>query len=539
MMAETDGAPSQEHISTVQAVDAGNQSPTGEDPRVLELRAMRERARQGGGPERIARHHARGKLTARERIDLLLDRGSFQELEPYTTGRPVDGETFYGDGVVTGAGRIDGRTVFVYSQDFTVLGGSLGEVQARKICRVMDLAFSEGAPIIGLIDSGGARIQEGVYSLGGYGEIFRRNTRCSGVVPQISVMLGPCAGGAAYSPAVTDLIIMVERRSFMFITGPDVIKEVTGEIIDLEGLGGANVHMAISGTCHLTAPDDQTALALCRRALSYLPSNNTENPPVLPNDDDPLRADEELNRIIPLDPGRAYRMHDVIERVVDRGSWLELQPMWAMNAVTGWARMGGRSVGIVAQEPGVMAGVIDIDASDKIARFVRTCDCFNIPLVTFVDSPGFLPGIDQEHRGIIRHGAKVLYAYAEATVPKISIVTRKAYGGAYIVMSSKPLGGDINFAWPSAEVAVMGADGAVNLLYRDQIARAPDPAAERARLAREYERKFNNPYHAAAAGFFDDVIEPRETRARVIAALDALRNKSVAPPPRRHGNMPV
>jgi acetyl-CoA carboxylase carboxyltransferase component len=538
-MAETDGAPSQEHISTAQAVDAGDQALTGEDPRVLELRAMRERARQGGGPERIVRHHARGKLTARERLDLLLDPGSFYELEPFTTGRPVDGETFYGDGVVTGAGRIDGRTVFVYSQDFTILGGSLGEAQARKICRVMDLAFSEGAPIIGLIDSGGARIQEGVHSLGGYGEIFRRNTRCSGVIPQISVMLGPCAGGAAYSPAVTDLIIMVERRSFMFITGPDVIKEVTGEIIDLEGLGGANVHMTISGTCHLTAPDDQTALALCRRALSYLPSNNTENPPVLPNDDDPLRADEELNRIIPLDPGRAYRMHDVIERVVDRGSWLELQPMWAMNAVTGWARMGGRSVGIVAQEPSVMAGVIDIDASDKIARFVRTCDCFNIPLVTFVDSPGFLPGIDQEHRGIIRHGAKVLYAYAEATVPKISIVTRKAYGGAYIVMSSKPLGGDINFAWPSAEVAVMGADGAVNLLYRDQIARAPDPAAERARLAREYERKFNNPYHAAAAGFFDDVIEPRETRARVIAALDALRNKSVAPPPRRHGNMPV
>ncbi|NWG19168.1 MAG: acyl-CoA carboxylase subunit beta [Chloroflexi bacterium] len=512
---------------------------TDDDPRIRELRAIRERARQGGGPERVARHHARGKLTARERLDVLLDAGSFSELEPFTTGVADESARFYGDGVVTGYGKIDGRTVYVYAQDFTVLGGSLGMAQAHKICRVMDLALSAGAPIIGLIDSGGARIQEGVRSLGGYGEIFRRNMQCSGVVPQISVMLGPCAGGASYSPAVTDVVIMVERRSYMFITGPDVIAAVTGEAIDVERLGGADVHMTLAGTSHLAAPDDRAALMLCRRVLSYLPSNNVENPPLAACDDDPLRADEELNRIVPLDPSIAYRMHDVIERVVDHNSWLELQPAWAMNAIVGLARIGGRSVGIVAQEPGVMAGVIDIDASDKIARFVRTCDCFNIPLVTFVDSPGFLPGIDQEHRGIIRHGAKVLYAYAEAAVPKISIVTRKAYGGAYIVMSSKLIGGDVNYAWPSAEVAVMGADGAVNLLYRDQIAAAPDPEAERVRLAREYERNYTNPYHAAAFGYFDDVIEPRETRARIAAALEALRDKSVVPPPRRHGNIPL
>lgn len=510
-----------------------------EDPRILELRARRERAREGGGAARIARHHARGKLTARERIDALLDAGTFVEIEPFTTGAGPESTDLYGDGVVAGYGAIDGRTVYVYAQDFTVLGGSLGAAQARKICRVMDLALSAGAPIIGLIDSGGARIQEGVRSLGGYGEIFRRNTRCSGIVPQISVMLGPCAGGAAYSPAVTDVIIMVERHSYMFITGPDVITAVTGESIDLEGLGGAEVHMTLSGMSHLSAPDDRAALALCRHVLGYFPANNAENPPLHDSEDDPFRADEELNRIIPRDPAAAYRMHDVIERIVDRGSWLEIQPLWAMNAIIGWGRIAGRTVGIVAQEPSVMAGVIDIDASDKIARFVRTCDCFNIPLVTFVDSPGFLPGIDQEHRGIIRHGAKVLYAYAEAVVPKISVVTRKAYGGAYIVMSSKLIGSDISYAWPSAEVAVMGADGAVNLLYREQIAAAVDPAAERERLTREYEEKYGTPYYAAGLGYFDDVIEPRETRARIAAALHSLRDKSVAPPRRRHGNIPV
>jgi propionyl-CoA carboxylase beta chain len=464
-------------------------------------------------------------------------------LEPFITFQTDDLglglEKHPGDGVITGYGQIGGRTVYVYAQDFTIFGGTLSEMQARKICRVMDLAVRNGTPIIGLIDSGGARIQEGVKSLGGYAEIFRRNAQYSGVVPQISLMLGPCAGGAAYSPALTDFIIMVERQSFMFLTGPQVIQTVTGEVIDVERLGGADVHMALSGTAHLAAPTEQDALRLCRQVLSYLPANNVESPPRYQMGDDPGRMSEALNHIVPLDSATPYSMHAVIEHIVDQDSWLEIQPAWARNVIVGLARLGGNCVGLVAQEPSVMAGVIDIDAADKIARFVRLCDCFNLPLVTFVDSPGFLPGIDQEHRGIIRHGAKVLYAYAEASVPKVSVITRKAYGGAYVVMSSKYLGTDINYAWPSAEIAVMGAEGAVGIVYKKQIEAAPDPAAERSRLAEDYRRRFNNPYYAAGAGFVDDIIEPRETRPKLIAALGALRDKAAPATARKHGNIPV
>ncbi len=514
-----------------------------EDPRVLELRAIREKARLGGGEERIAKQHEKGKLTARERLNLLLDPGTFNELEPFITHQGdemgIATEKYLGEGVITGYGQINGRTVYVYAQDFTVYGGTLSEMQSHKICRVMDLAVRNGTPIIGLIDSGGARIQEGVKSLGGYAEIFRRNAQYSGVIPQISVMLGPCAGGAAYSPALTDVIIMVRGQSFMFLTGPQVIKTVTGEEIDNEHLGGAEVHTAISGTATFATTTEQEALELCRTVLSYLPSNNVENPPYINIGDDPLRMDDELNSIVPLDPSEPYSMQEVIARVVDRGTFLEFQPTWARNAIIGLARIGGHTVGIVSQEPSIMAGVIDIDAADKITRFVRMCDCFNIPLVTFVDSPGFLPGVDQEHRGIIRHGAKVLYAYSEATVPKISVITRKAYGGAYVVMSSKYLGTDVNYAWPSAEIAVMGAEGAVNILFRKEISQAPDPDAERARLAEEYRRNFNNPYHAASAGYVDDIIEPRETRPKLIASLTALQDKYSPAPPRKHGNIPV
>jgi propionyl-CoA carboxylase beta chain len=514
-----------------------------EDPRIIELREMRQKARLGGGRKRIDTQHAKGKLTARERLDLLLDAGTFNELEPYITHSSDEmglaSENYPGDGVVTGYGQVDGRTVYVYAQDFTVYGGTLGEMQAQKICRVMDLAMRNGAPIIGLIDSGGARIQEGVKSLGGYAEIFRRNALYSGVIPQISVMLGPCAGGASYSPALTDIIIMVEKTSFMFLTGPEVIRGMTGEVIDAESLGGAEVHMSVTGTAHLSAQTEEEALAATRRLLGYFPSNNVENPPYLPPTDDPLRMDELLNRIIPLSADQPFSMHEVIERVVDEAAFLEIQPLFAQNAITGLARIGGHSVGIVAQEPSVMAGVIDIDASDKMARFVRMCDCFNIPLVTFVDSPGFLPGSHQEHGGVIRHGAKLLYAYSEATVPKITVITRKAYGGAYVVMSSKFLGTDVTYAWPSAEIAVMGAEGAVKILFKKQIDGAPDPADERKRLTDDYRQRFNNPYFAAQAGYVDDIIEPRETRPKIIASLAALRDKHAYGPPRKHGNIPV
>ncbi len=513
------------------------------DPRILELHAWREQVQRGGGAERAARQHSRGKLTARERLDLLLDAGSFQELDTFVMPigdeqcLPVDRNP--GDGVVTGYGTIAGRTVYVYAQDFTVLGGAVGETHSRKICRVMDMAVRNGAPIIGLIDSGGARIQEGVHSLGGYGEIFRRNAQYSGIVPQISLMLGPCAGGAAYSPALTDVLIMVEKTSYMFLTGPEVIKTVTGEVVDAENLGGANVHLALSGTTHFTAASDQTAIALARNVLSYLPANHIENPPRQTPCDDPLRMDAALNSMVPLDATQPYPMHELLDRVVDLGSFLEMQAGFARNAIVGLARMDGYSVGVVAQEPSVMAGVIDIDAADKITRFVRLCDGYNIPIITFVDSPGFLPGVEQEHRGIIRHGAKILYAYSEANVPKISIVTRKAYGGAYVVMSSKYLDTDLTLAWPSAEIAVMGPEGATNILYRKQIESAEDPAAERARLVQEYRERFLNPYVAAGAGAIDDVIEPQETRPRLIAALAAMRNKYVPSPARRHGNIPV
>lgn len=514
-----------------------------EDPRIVKLREMREKVQEGGGAARVAKQRAKGKLTARERLELLLDPGTLNEQETMITHQGdelgMSTERILGDGVITGYGQIDGRLVYVYAQDFTVYGGALGEMQSRKICRVMDLAVRNGAPIIGLIDSGGARIQEGVRSLGAYAEIFRRNAQYSGVVPQISIMLGPCAGGAAYSPALTDMILMVEKNAYMFLTGPEVIKATTGEIVDPESLGGAAIHMSTSGLAHLSTPDEPSALALARTFLSYLPSNNVENPPYQSPTDDPLRMDEELNSLVPLDSTLPYSMHEVIKRVVDRDTFLELQPMWAQNCIIGLARMGGHSVGIVAQHPSVMAGVVDINASDKIARFVRMCDCFNIPLVTFVDSPGFLPGVDQEYGGIIRHGAKVLYAYSEATVPKISVITRKAYGGAYVVMSSKYLGTDINFAWPSAEIAVMGAAGAVNVIYRHQIAKAADPEAERVKLIEQYREQFGNPYYAASVGFVDEIIEPRETRMKVITSLSALRDKVAPHPPRKHGNIPV
>lgn len=507
-----------------------------EDPRIVELRAMREKAKLGGGEERVARQHARGRLTARDRVEFLLDPGTFNELEPFITHQNSQmDEKFLGDGVVTGYGQIDGRTVHVYAQDFTVFGGSLGEMAARKICRVMDLAARDGNPVIGIIDSAGARIQEGVRSLGGYAEIFRRNSLYSGVIPQISLMLGPCAGGASYSPALTDIIIMTDKQSHMFITGPDVIRAVTGEVVDPETLGGAQMHLSISGTAHLVSPSERATLDLCRKVLAYLPSNNVENPPFVSPTDDPMRMDDALNSMVPLDPATPYDMHEVLERVVDRDSFLELQDGFARNAITALARVGGHSVGIVSQEPSVMAGVLDIDSADKISRFVRMCDCFNLPLVTFVDSPGFLPGIEQEHRGIIRHGAKVIYAYSEATVPKISIVTRKAYGGAYVVMSSKFLGTDMNFAWPSAEIAVMGPEGAANILYRNQ-AKTPEDLA---RLAGEYRKDYLSPYMAAGAGYVDDVIEPRETRPKVIAALAALRDKYTPAPSRKHGNIPA
>jgi propionyl-CoA carboxylase beta chain len=510
------------------------------DPRIEALRDKRAKAQQGGGQDRIDRQHAKGKLTARERLDLLLDEDSFTELEPFVTQQnDPDEKSFLGDGVVTGYGTVEGRTIYVYAQDFTVQGGALGEMHSRKICRAMDLAVANGSPIIGLIDSGGARIQEGVKSLGGYAEIFRRNAQYSGVVPQISLILGPCAGGAAYSPALTDMIIMVEKQSFMFLTGPEVIKTVTGEETDFESLGGAQVHLNVSGTAHLITKDEETALELARYVLGYLPANNVENAPLQENDDDPDRLAEVLNNLVPIDPGSPYNMHTVIDAVVDRGSFLELQAGYARNAIVGLARFDGMPVGIIAQEPSVMAGVIDIDASDKICRTVRFCDAFNLPLVTFVDSPGFLPGVSQEHRGIIRHGAKVLFAYSEANVPKVSIVTRKAYGGAYVVMSSKYLGTDINYAWPSAEIAVMGPQGATNILYGRELAKAEDPEAERQRLEAEYRQRYLTPYAAAHAGYVDDVIEPAETRPMLIKALRAIRHKSESHPPRKHGNMPV
>jgi propionyl-CoA carboxylase beta chain len=507
------------------------------------LAGMREDARRGGGAKRVDQQHARGKLSARERLDLLLDDASFTELDAFVTHRAtdfgMDDEHYLGDGVVTGFGRIDGRLVFVYSQDFTVFGGSLSEAHAEKICKVMDLAVENGAPIIGLSDSGGARIQEGVVSLGGYAEIFLRNTLASGVVPQLSLVMGPCAGGAVYSPAITDFVVMVDGTSYMFVTGPNVVKTVTHEEVDFEGLGGARVHNETSGVAHFLSAGEPQALEMARTLIGYLPPNNVELPARRAEWSGPSVSGEALDALVPDSPKQSYDMHSVIGGIADAGSFTEVHAHYARNIICGFARIEGRSVGIVAQQPEVLAGVLDIDASDKAARFVRTCDCFNVPIVTLVDVPGFLPGVDQEHRGIIRHGAKLLYAYCEATVPKVTVITRKAYGGAYDVMSSKHVRGDMNFAWPTAEIAVMGVEGAVNIIFRDDIATAADPDAERARLVAEYEERFANPYIAAARGYVDEVIMPSETRQRIAGALSMLENKRQSVPPKKHGNIPL
>ncbi len=511
--------------------------------KIAHLRALRERARLGGGPERLKQQHARGKLTARERLALLLDEGTFEEIDAFVLHRSTEfglaKQRYLGDGVVTGYGRIDGRLVYVFAQDFTVLGGSLSEAHGAKICKVLDLAMRTGAPVIGINDSGGARIQEGVASLGAYAGVFLRNTLASGVIPQLSVILGPCAGGAVYSPAITDFIFMVRGISNMFVTGPDVVRTVTHEEVSFEELGGADVHAARSGVAHFVADNEIECLAQVRRLLSFLPSNNVDPPPRVPCTDPTDRIEPRLNSIIPDEPTQPYDMHEVVRLVVDDGDLFEVQPDYAPNLLIGFARLGGRPVGIVAQVPSVLAGVLDIAASTKGARFVRFCDCFNIPLVTFVDVPGFLPGVAQEHGGIIRHGAKLLYAYCEATVPKLTVITRKAYGGAYDVMSSKHIRGDANFAWPTAEIAVMGAEGAVNIIYRDRIRRAADPEATRRELTAAYEAQLLNPYEAAARGYLDAVIEPQETRPRLIAALEALHTKRDTNPPKKHGNIPL
>ena len=507
------------------------------------LRSLREEARQGGGARRLEQQHARGKLSARERLDLLLDDDSFTELDAFVTHRAsefgLDEERYLGDGVITGFGRIDGRLVFVYSQDFTVFGGSLSEAHAEKICKVMDLAIENGTPIIGLSDSGGARIQEGVASLGGYADIFLRNTMASGVVPQISLVMGPCAGGAVYSPAITDFVVMVDGTSYMFVTGPNVVKTVTHEEIDFEGLGGARIHNATSGVAHFLSAGEPQALQLARTLIGYLPSNNVDEPPRSATWEGPGVDGATLDATIPDSPKQSYDMHTVIGGIVDDRSFTEVHAEYARNIICGFGRVEGRSVGIVAQQPEVLAGVLDIDASDKAARFVRTCDCFNIPIITLVDVPGFLPGVEQEHRGIIRHGAKLLYAYCEATVPKVTVITRKAYGGAYDVMSSKHVRGDMNFAWPTAEIAVMGVEGAVNIIFREQIAAAHDQPAERTRLVAEYEDRFANPYVAAARGYVDEVIFPSETRARIAGALTVLEHKRQTVPSKKHGNIPL
>jgi acetyl-CoA carboxylase carboxyltransferase component len=513
------------------------------DPKVQQLRDLRAQAELGGGQARIDRQHAKGKLTARERALRLLDPGTFRELDPFVTHRTVgfgiEEQKYLGDSVVTGWGRVDGRLVYVFSQDFTVFGGSLGEVHAEKVCKVMDLAMKNGAPVIGLNDSGGARIQEGVVSLAAYAYVFLRNVMASGVVPQISAIMGPCAGGAVYSPAMTDFILMVKNTSFMHITGPEVIKAVTREEVTSEELGGAMVHNARSGVAHFAADDEEDAFYQIRKLLSYLPQNNMEDPPFVPTDDPVDRMDEALDTIVPDSPNKPYNMKDIIRGVVDGGDFFEVQEHWAQNIIVGFARMGGFSVGIVAQQPMILAGVLDIDSSTKAARFVRFCDCFNIPILTFEDVPGFLPGVAQEHGGIIRNGAKLLYAYCEATVPKVTVITRKAYGGAYDVMSSKHIRGDISYAWPSAEIAVMGPEGAVNIIFRRQISEADDPQAEQERLVQEYRETFANPYVAAARGYIDDVIEPHETRPRLIEALQMLQNKRDTNPPKKHGNIPL
>jgi len=508
------------------------------------IQLLKERSRiaeEGGGKARLEKQKASGKLTARERVDFFLDEGSFEEFDKFVVHRSTDfgmeEQKFPGDGVITGHGLVDGREVFVFAQDFTVFGGSLSETHAQKICKVMDMAMKTGAPVIGLNDSGGARIQEGVVSLGGYADIFLRNTLASGVIPQISCILGPCAGGAVYSPAITDFNIMVKDTSYMFITGPDVIKTVTHEDVTKDELGGAMTHNAKSGVAHFAADSDEHALRLTRELLSFVPSNNMERPPFVATNDPSDRADEKLNSMVPEAPTQPYDIRDIVHNIVDEGYFFEVQEHYAPNIVIGFARLGGFSVGIVANQPAFLAGVLDIDASVKAARFVRFCDCFNIPLITFEDVPGFLPGVNQEHQGIIRHGAKLLFAFAEATVPKITVITRKAYGGAYCVMASKHIRTDINFAYPTAEIAVMGAEGAVGVLLKREIAEN-DEGFRKAKIA-EFEEKFANPYVAAERGYIDEVIEPKFTRPKLIRALSLLQNKRDSNPPKKHGNIPL
>ncbi|HYB72375.1 MAG TPA: carboxyl transferase domain-containing protein [Candidatus Sulfotelmatobacter sp.] len=513
------------------------------EERLQDLRRRRDLAHQAGGPERVARQHKAGKLTARERVELLLDKDSFTEMDMLVTHRCTDfgmaEQIIPGDGVVTGYGTIDGRSVYLFAQDFTVFGGSLSEAYAAKICKVMDQAMKAGAPIIGLNDSGGARIQEGVVSLAGYADIFQRNVLASGVVPQVSAIMGPCAGGAVYSPALTDFVVMVRDTSHMFITGPDVIKTVTNEEVTFEELGGAMTHNATSGVAHFAAGSEEEGLALIRELLSFLPLNNLDDPPRRTPRDDPNRMDDELNAVVPDDPAKPYDMKEVIRRVVDEGYFLEVHEHFAQNMVVGFARLDGRPVGFVANQPAVLAGCLDIKSCIKAARFVRTCDAFNIPIITLEDVPGYLPGTAQEFGGIIKHGAKLLYAYGEATVPKVTVITRKAYGGAYCVMGSKHMRADVNLAYPTAEIAVMGPEGAVNILYRRELGEARDPGAFRAEKVAEFREKFANPYVAASRGYVDDIIEPRETRPRLIRALRSLETKRDTNPPRKHGNIPL
>jgi acetyl-CoA carboxylase carboxyltransferase component len=514
----------------------------GTEARIEHLRELREEALHAGSQRAIARQHEQGKLTARERIDVLVDKDSFQEIDQFvrhqSQGFGIESKRPLGDAVITGHGTIDGRPVFLFAEDFTVFGGSLGKVVADKICKVLDMALDTGTPVIGIKDSGGARIQEGVGALDGYGRIFERNVRASGVIPQISLIMGPCAGGAVYSPALTDFVFQVEGTSHMFITGPDVIKTVTGEEVTMEDLGGANAHASKSGVTHFVYSTGEEALEAARYLLSYLPQNNQEMPPYFAPSDRPDRVDDSLDGVIPDSSSQPYDMLDVIETIVDDGEFFEVHEQWAKNIIVGFGRLDGHAIGIVANQPAFLAGTLDISASEKAARFVRFCDAFNIPLVTFVDVPGFLPGVDQEHGGIIRHGAKLLYAYCEATVPRISVITRKAYGGAYLVMNARGIRADLVYAWPSAEIAVMGAPGAVNIIHRGELTGADDPDAKRKELVDDYEARFNNPYVASELGLVDEVIEPRETRAKLIKAMNLLRTKRETLPPKKHGNGP-
>ena len=514
----------------------------GTEARIEHLRELREEALHAGSQRAVARQHEQGKLTARERIDVLVDKDSFQEIDQFvrhqSQGFGIESKRPLGDAVITGHGTIDGRPVFLFAEDFTVFGGSLGKVVADKICKVLDMALDTGTPVIGIKDSGGARIQEGVGALDGYGRIFERNVRASGVIPQISLIMGPCAGGAVYSPALTDFVFQVEGTSHMFITGPDVIKTVTGEEVTMEDLGGANAHASKSGVTHFVYSTGEEALEAARYLLSYLPQNNQEMPPYFAPADRPDRVNDSLDGVIPDSSSQPYDMLDVIETIVDDGEFFEVHEQWAKNIIVGFGRLDGHAIGIVANQPAFLAGTLDISASEKAARFVRFCDAFNIPLVTFVDVPGFLPGVDQEHGGIIRHGAKLLYAYCEATVPRISVITRKAYGGAYLVMNARGIRADLVYAWPSAEIAVMGAPGAVNIIHRGELTGADDPDAKRKELVDDYEARFNNPYVASELGLVDEVIEPRETRAKLIKAMNLLRTKRETLPPKKHGNGP-